>query len=304
MSRALPPLNALRAFEAAGRHESFSKAAEELSVSHSAISRHVRGLEDRLGTQLFADAAPGVVLTAEGRNYLERITPALDAISEATETVGEAPRGAVVVNSDPVFAYHVLAPHLGAFADAHPDIELRLVASSALANIDRYEADIAIRFAHAGTLERPNDLVSAAPLFPYAARGFFPAQPTLHDIVSARRLRDRRDPQIWQRWADEAGWNGPSLPFTRWRYRAPFAIEATCGGYGVYLSSSDCANRHCKAGNLVRLSDVAIVDGAFRLLVQEGATRRKAVRVVREWLLDITHVFRAGPFWEVDQPLG
>ncbi len=304
MARSLPPLNALRAFEAAGRHQSFSRAADELNVNHSAISRHVRGLEDRLGTQLFADAAPGVALTAEGRAYLARITPALDAISEATETVGETPSGSVVVNSDPVFAYQVLGPLLGAFASANPDVELRLVASSALADIDRYEADMAIRFVHAGTLERPNDLISEAPLFPYAAWDYFDRAPELHDIISAPRLRDRRDPEIWQRWAEAAGWQGAPVVEPRWRLRAPLAIEATIGGYGVYLSSSDCANRHCKDRALRRLSDTMLVDGAFRLLVQDGATRRKGVRLVREWLLDLTANFRAGPFWEVDQPIG
>ncbi len=70
MSRPLPPLNALRAFEAAGRHENFSRAAEELNVSHSAISRHVRGLEHRLGAALFRDLPRGLELTVEGRNYL------------------------------------------------------------------------------------------------------------------------------------------------------------------------------------------------------------------------------------------
>lgn len=304
MSRALPPLNALRAFEAAGRHESFSRAAEELNVSHSAISRHVRGLEDRLGTQLFADAPPGLVLTPEGRTYLERVTPALDAISEATETIGEAPTGQVVVNSDPVFALHVVAPALGAFVDQNPDIDVRLIASEALADIDRYEADMAIRFVHAGTLARPNDLISDAPLFPYAKPGHLPPRPDVASIIAARRLRDRLSLEVWQRWADKAGWQGAALETTRWSLRAPLAVQAAIGGYGVYLSSAECLNNLCQRGALQRLSDVGITDGAYRLLVQESAIRRKPVRIVREWLLDLTHCFRNGPFWKVDQPIG
>lgn len=304
MSRTLPPLNALRAFEAAGRHQSFSRAAEELSVSHSAISRHVRGLEDRLGAQLFRDAAPGVALTPEGRSYLERVTPALDAISEATERVGEVPAGQVLINSDPIFAYQVLAPQLAAFADAHPDVELRLVGSSALADVDRYEADMAVRFVHAGHLDRPNDLISDAPLFPYAAPGRVPPRPGLADILAPRRLRDRLDPTMWQRWAEAAGWTGPAIEDSRWRLRAPVALEATLGGYGVYLSSAEVLNTQCKRGALCRLSDIGIQDGAYRLLVQDGALRRKAVRTVRDWLLDLTHPFRATPFWEIDQPIG
>lgn len=304
MSRILPPLNALRAFEAAGRHQSFSRAAEELGVSHSAISRHVRGLEDRLSTQLFRDAAPGVELTPEGRAYLQRITPALDAISEATESVGEAPAGQVLINSDPIFAYQVIAPALGAFADAHPEITLRVVASSALADVDRYEADMALRFAHAGHLDRMNDLISAAPLFPYARPGLLSARPSLEEIFAHRRLRDRMDAGIWQAWAEAAGWQGPKLEAPPVHLRAPIAMEATISGYGVYLSSSEVANVSCQRGLLCRVSDVGIQDGAFRLILQEGAMRRKAVRIVRAWLLDLTHAFRAGPFWEVDQPFG
>lgn len=304
MARALPPLNALRAFEAAGRYESFSRAAAELNVSHSAVSRHVRGLEDRLGVQLFRDAAPGVALTPEGRDYLASITPALDAIAEATETVGEAPAGQVIVNSDPTFAIQVIAPALPGFADAHPDIELRLVASEALADIDRYEADIALRFVHAGHLARLNDLVSDAPVFPYAAPGLVPQPAEVADILAPRRLRDRFDVGMWQRWADAAGWTGPPLDEPRWYMRAPLSIEAARAGYGVYLSSADVVNRHCRDGNLVRLSDVGLRDGAYRLLTQDGAARRKPVRVVRDWLLDITQVFRSGAFWDVDQPTG
>ncbi len=87
MGRLLPPLNALRAFEAAGRLGSFTKAAEELNVSHSAISRHVRGLEDRLNVHLFRSQNTGVTLTDQGRSYLSEITPALDRIANATEAL-------------------------------------------------------------------------------------------------------------------------------------------------------------------------------------------------------------------------
>ncbi len=83
MPRSLPPLNAIRAFEAAGRHESFSAAASELNVSHAAISRHVRGLERRLGVQLFRNVVRGVALTDAGRDLLKEVTPALDRIAEA-----------------------------------------------------------------------------------------------------------------------------------------------------------------------------------------------------------------------------
>ena len=151
MHRNLPPLNALRAFEAAGRHESFSRAAEELSVSHSAISRHVRGLEHRLGAQLFKEAARGVELTPAGRAYLEQVMPALDIIAQATDALAETPAGRVTVNSEPLFAAKVVIPRLADFYARHPEIDVRLDVSHTLADLERYEADLAIRFAWRGS---------------------------------------------------------------------------------------------------------------------------------------------------------
>ncbi len=303
MSRALPPLNALRAFEAAGRHQSFSRAADELNVSHSAISRHVRGLEDRLGVRLFRDAAPGVVLTPEGQAYLERVSPALDDISEATEAVGETPAGRVVINSDPLFAERILLPKIGRFWDAHPDIELRIVASHVLVDLDRYEADFAIRFSRSGTLDLPADLICKAPLFPYATPDYFDTPPTTQDILQARRLQDR-PPDVWLRWANVAGVSPNSIEIASWRLRAPLALTAACGGAAVYLGSADCVNDLCRSGRLVRLSEFALHEGGFYIVSKETRLRRKALRVVRSWILDVTRSLRKERFWEIDQPIG
>ena len=118
MARILPPLNALKAFEAAGRHESFSRAADELNVSHSAISRHVRGLEDRLGVALFRDLPRGVELTLEGRGLLIRVMAALDEIAEATELVRQRPEGTITISCEPLFAQKYLVPRLSGFYNA------------------------------------------------------------------------------------------------------------------------------------------------------------------------------------------
>ena len=302
MSRGLPPLNALRAFDAAGRHGSFSGAAGELNVSHSAISRHVRGLEDRLGTLLFRTEGQGLALTREGQAYLARISPALDEIAEATEGLGETPTGRVTINSDPQFAEEVIAPHLGDFWQAHPGIELRLVGSNELADVDRYEADFALRFAASGRLGRAADLVSNAPLFPYAAPGFFQAPPTFSEILSARRVQDR-PVEVWRRWAAAMGESAiPEIP--EWRMKSPLAAAVARNGGAVFLGSAESVNGFCRAGQLQRLWETPYHEGAFFLVANEAQLRRKALRIVREWLLDITSRFRDGPFWEIDQPFG
>ena len=146
MVRRLPPLNALRAFEAAGRHVSFSGAAKELNVSHAAISRHVRGLEKRLGVQMFQNVARGVELTEAGSRFLRAISPAFDQIAQAMEELCGGEEGLVTISSEPTFAVRWLIPRLGRFQELHPNLETRVDASTRLADVQRYECDLAIRF--------------------------------------------------------------------------------------------------------------------------------------------------------------
>ncbi|WP_299621010.1 LysR family transcriptional regulator [uncultured Tateyamaria sp.] len=299
MSRTLPPLNALRAFEAAGRHQSFSRAADELGVSHSAISRHVRGLEARLGVQLFREAARGVALSPEGQHYLQRITPALDVIGEATEGLADAPAGRVVVNSEPVFATKIVIPILAKFQQDLPGIELRLVGSNDLADLDRYEADLAIRYAKTGALDQPSDLLSDAAIYPFAAPGYLKddkLRPT--DLLERPLLRDR-GPNIWIDWVRHAGFD-VEVPDNPWRMRAALALEAAVHGAGIYLGASDGTYLDETAGRLVRVSDVGFKQGSFHLLTSGQAGRRKAVRQVRSWLLEHTQALRSGK----NQPIG
>ena len=293
MSRILPPLNALRAFEAAARHESFSRAAEELGVSHSAISRHVRGLEARLGVQLFRDASRGVALTAEGAHYLRRVAPAFDVISEATEGLADTPAGRVVVNSEPVFAAKIVVPLLSGFQRDFPDIELRLVGSNELADLDRYEADLAIRYAKTGHLDGPSDLLSDAPIYPFAAPGYLKDDVLRPEHLTWLPLLRDRGPNIWIDWAAHAGFD-VDVPDPPWRMRAALALEAAVHGAGIYLGAADGTHLDEAAGRLVRVSQVGFRQGSFHLLTSGQAGRRKAVRSVRHWLLDNTQALRGG----------
>lgn len=296
MPRLLPPLNALRAFEAAGRHESFSRAAAELGVSHSAISKHVRGLEDRLGARLFRDLPRGVALTPDGARYLAGLTPAFDAIAEATEAFAARPEGEVAVNAESVFALKWLVPRLGDFQARHPGIEVELEASMLLADIARYEADVAIRFVLSGQPDQPAELLSAAWIHPYATPaiasriGGDPAR-----LLDYRLMRDRAgDP--WAQWFDAAG--RPDLyagHSARRRMRAVLAHEAALAGQGVLLASGENVALDVAAGRLVRLFDIGFWQGSYFLIFGAGVLRRKPVRLFRDWLLEATAEFRVDP---------
>lgn len=292
MPRSLPPLNALRAFEAAGRHQSFSRAAEELGVSHSAISRHVRGLEARLNAQLFRPAARGIVLTADGETYLSRITPAFDLIDDATEAFAPRAAGRVVVNAEPVFASNWLIPRLKSFYDANPEIELILDASENLADVSRYEADLAIRFVNVGLPSGASTLLSNAPLFPYASpilAKVLPSQP--REFLQHNLLQDRDGP-MWQNWFSAAGADPASVPKYKHRMRAFLAVDAALAGHGVLLTSSEVMQAEVDAGRIVRCSDVALQHGSYHLIFGDGVLRRRSVRAFRDWLLEQSAEFR------------
>jgi len=291
MPRALPPLNALRAFEAAGRHQSFSGAAEELGVSHSAISRHVRGLEHRLGVQLFRDLPRGVALTQAGARYLTALSPSFDRIAEATELFDQRPAGQVTVDAEPLFAMKWLIPRLGDFYMRFPDVELRLQASSTLAALDRYEADIALRFFHAGAEGQSAPLLSNAPLYPYAAPSLVPEPLSPEALLRLPLLRDRMA-DTWRHWAGLAGCAPPKGAASDWRMRARLGYESALAGHGVLLISSEIAEADAAAGRLVQCSDIGFRSGSYHLVTAEGATRRSAARLFCDWLLDQSAALR------------
>ncbi|CUH52419.1 LysR substrate-binding domain-containing protein [Shimia marina] len=292
MSRNLPPLNALRAFEAAGRHESFSKAAGELNVAHSAISRHVRGLEARLGVKLFRDLPRGVALTPEGKAYLERMIEALDLIAEATEDLADTPVGKVVVNSEAFFAERFIVPRLGRFYAAYPEIDLRLETSDHLADVERYEADLAVRFAHSGVLSVPCDRLSDARVYPYAAPEVAQGISGPEDLLHVTRYRDRRD-DLWRAWFEGVGVVPIGVPEADWRLQKTMAYEATLNGLGVLLCSEEVTAADVARGRLVKCCEHGLTDGAFFLVHGSRGVRRAAVRAFQGWLLGESAPFRA-----------
>lgn len=142
--RDIPPLNALKAFEASGRHLNFRLAAEELGVTQGAVAQQVRSLENLLEIKLFERHARGLSLTSEGRRYLPPLRRAFDMIAEATNSLAPGDR-VVTISATPSFATRWLVPRLGDFAADHPDIRIRLDASDRLANFQTDGIDIAIR---------------------------------------------------------------------------------------------------------------------------------------------------------------
>ena len=285
MARILPPLNALRAFEAAGRHGSFTGAADELNVSHSAISRHVRGLEKRLGVQLFRTRSRGVELTEDGARYLGALTPAFDDIAAATEVFQAETEGKVTINSDPMMAERWLIPRIGAFQDAHPRIDLRLVTSDRLANLEQHEADMAVRFFLQDIWGDRTELLSNSLVYPYASPKLWQDGLGVRDLLPMKLLVDREgDP--WGRWFRKAGLAEHEIPKVRRQWDAVLSLAAAIAGRGVILTNPEIVEQEAADGRLVRCVDVGLSAGTYGLVFSEGARRRKAVRLFADWLLD------------------
>jgi LysR family glycine cleavage system transcriptional activator len=287
MPRSLPPLNALRAFEAAGRLGSFTRAADELRVSHSAISRHVRGLEKRLNVHLFRTRNTGVELTEQGRSYLAEITPALDRIAQATESLAVPPEGVVTLTTESTIAQKWLVPRLGRLRDRHPEIDLRLSVSTELMDIEAHDFDMGLRYLRT---EPPEGYVL---LFPsvvraYAAPGFagFEKGKINLETLAAGPLIEEATFRLWPRWFEKAGLeSAPDLDLPH-PLGALLAIQSAVSGLGALLMDANLCEPEIRSGALVALSSVAIPFGGYYLAVNSGAGRRKAVRAVRQWLLD------------------
>src|SRR5262245_772936 len=146
MPRRLPQLNAVKAFEAAARHQSFTRAAEELCVTQGAVSHQVKSLEAELGLKLFNRERQRLIITEAGRSYLEVVRDALDRIAAGTERLLQRQNaGVLTVTTSPNFAAKWLVHRLGRFAEAHPDIDLRISASLQHADFAREDIDLAIR---------------------------------------------------------------------------------------------------------------------------------------------------------------
>jgi LysR family glycine cleavage system transcriptional activator len=146
MSRSLPPLNAVRAFEAASRHLSFSRAADELGVTQGAISKHVISLEDYIGAQVFVRSPTGLSLTQEGYTLMEALRPAFAMMSDAFAHYHRKPPRASICRIATLAAAQFLVPRLPEFRRAYPNIEIEFITSVRLIDLTREEADPGVRY--------------------------------------------------------------------------------------------------------------------------------------------------------------
>lgn len=287
MARRLPSLNALKAFEAAARLESFTDAAGELFVTHAAISRHVRDLEEWLGTQLFIRTGRGVELTEPGRRYAQRLTPLFDALAEATRdaaAVGDVRQLKVTV--EPSIASRWLVPRLGRFNELHPDIELAIDPTTELADFRSGAADVGIRYGAGQWPDVEAQKLTDAVIFPVCAPKLLKDRAALKpaDLADFNLLHESRK-QWWADWLSAAGVTGVE----DWRgtlFQNHLAIEAAEAGQGFALTDQVLATDALLEGWLVRPFSFDMKDHWHYWIVRgKGQKETAPVRAFREWMM-------------------
>jgi LysR family glycine cleavage system transcriptional activator len=297
----LPPLNAVRAFEAAARHGSITRAAEELRIAHSAVSRQVRALEAFLGTRLFARAGRGVALTPEGQRFHRACSRALNDLSEATGAFFDAGNGLaeVTVSVAPAFAIRWLMPRLAEFRAANPRIEVRISATERLADLTLPEAELAIRHGSGRWPDLVCRLLIADRLIavsrPELPSGAPPAA-DLDRLLGHRHCFDVRDTP----WGDWYGAQGrPDL--ARAIRLAPcdeanLVIAFAMAGQGIALARASLVEAELASGELVSLSPAWVPTRFPSYLVWHPARRlRGAARIFAEWVMRHRQAGAAAP---------
>jgi LysR family glycine cleavage system transcriptional activator len=289
MRRRLPPLAALRAFEAAGRLLSFSKAGEELLVGQSAISHHIRVLEQYLGVSLFVRQVRAVRLTQEGSRYLAKVTDAFDLLADATTDVSPPAHGVVRVRLLASFAVHWLMPRLGRFRALHPNTEVVLDASIDLTDLDSGEVDLAIRYGGGNWpgLEIRN-LMSEA-ISPVMSPALITQGPILndpsdlmgHDILvsSSHRGGD------WDAWSHAAGIDPNCLRQNR-LHDYNIVLQAALDGQGVAMGRYRLVADKLAAGLLVQPFSLAIETGIGWWIALPKRKTTNVAETFINWLIE------------------
>ncbi|MFM9883216.1 MAG: transcriptional regulator GcvA [Burkholderiales bacterium] len=289
MPRRLPPLNALKTFEAAARHASFTQAAEELCVTQGAVSHQVKALEAALGLKLFNREHQRLVITEAGRNYLEVVRDALDRIAAGTERLLQRQSaGVLTVSTSPNFASKWLVHRLARFAQAHPGIDLRISASLHHVDFAREDVDLAIRHSdgqanglHVTRLCTEELVVVCSPKL-LEGKGALrkPAELARHTLL---HINDRKD---WARWLEAAGAKNVDASRGPIFNQASMAIDAAVDAQGVALARSALAAWDLIGGRLVRPFELALpVPYAYWIVCPKATANLPKVVTFRDWLL-------------------
>jgi len=294
LTRRLPPLNSLRAFEAAARHLSFAKAADELHVTPAAISHQIKALEGHLGVKLFRRLNRAVLLTDAGQACVTGISEAFDRMTEALERLrAQECAGPLTVSLPPALAAKWLVPRLDRFQELHPDVDVRVSAAMRLVDFARDDVDLAIRYGRGAYAGLRTELLLTNEVVPVCAPALLQGPRPLRTPQDLRHHTLLHDDTAtsdgaypnWAMWLRAAGLE--DLDASRGpRFDYPgLVLEAAAAGRGVALALSTVAAADLAAGRLVRPCAVSVpTPFAYYVVCPQATAERPKVAAFRRWL--------------------
>lgn len=289
MRRQLPPLNAIRAFEASARHLSFTRAAEELAVTQAAVSQQVRRLEDWLQVKLFRRLEGRLELTQAGHVYVNPLTRALDQIADATARIRPGARhGLLSISTTPPFAGKWLVPRLARFMAANPEVEVRVATSNRLVDFDQEGVDLAVRLGPGGWPGLEAEKLFDEEVFPVCSPALMAGPHPLTEPQDLQHHTLLHDDSLvhWRYWLRLAG-----VQEVEWTRGPRFSdsahlLDAAVAGQGVALGQRVLAALDLSVGRLVKPFRLVVRNAyGFHVVVKPGALERPAVRAFRDWLV-------------------
>lgn len=290
MSDPLPPLAAVRAFEAAARHLNFTKAAEELGMTQAAISYQIKILEDRVGAALFLRQARGVILSDVGARLLQPATEALDLLRDSFTAAKDQSEETLYISVVPTFATNILAQSLGRFQVANPSIAVRIDLSTSLVDFARDNTDVAIRSGKGDwpghklhLLMKMNFTPMLSPELAASIGGVNKPE----DLLKLP-LVHRSDPW-WHVWFNAAGVPVEDVGDTSGVSLGPQIMEANAAiaGEGVGILTPTFYREDVQQNRLIQPFDLVCHDGwGLWLVYPESRRNAKKIRAFRDWIID------------------
>jgi LysR family transcriptional regulator, glycine cleavage system transcriptional activator len=290
MARRLPPLKSLRAFEAAARHLSFTRAADELFVTQAAVSHQIKSLEEFLGVTLFIRRNRALLLTDEGQSYWPKIRDIFEILSSATEQLkAQRASGSLTVSVVPTFATVWLVPRLSHFSELHPEIEVRLKASDESVDFVREDIDVAIYYdtgdypgLHSSTLLNERLTPLCSPQFLEGSKQLI----SPNDLQNHTLLHDGNT-NDWRRWLKFAGVKGVNLNSGPVFSHTAMVQQAAIYGQGIAMGHSVLSKADVLAGRLVQPFELMMEsDFSYDIVCPLESAQRPKIKAFTEWLLE------------------
>lgn len=290
--RKLPPLNALKSFEAAARHLSFTKAAEELFVTQAAVSHQVKALEDFLELKLFIRRNRSLLLTEEGQEYYLELRDIFEQLAQATDKLRlVSERGALTVSVTPSFAILWFVPRLSSFREEHPDMDIRIKAVDEISGSLTDDVDVAIYYGDGRWPGVKAYQLHEEYLWPVCSPLLMDKENIKEpvDLFKQTLLHDETR-NAWKDWFQLVGLpqykgdNGPVFS------HSSLALQAAVHGQGIALANNVLVKSEIDSGHLVRIFPQALQrNKAFYLVCRDNQAEIGKIATFRQWLLSLVH---------------